>query len=66
VFPFATLTGAPVKAPYHARAFALSWISTLLIDHADPDPFVHDVPPDTAGSVTPDPADDAVDDVVIV
>src|SRR6516225_6288265 len=42
VFPFATLTGAPVKSPHQVRTAALSVMSSDWIDHADPLEFVQD------------------------
>src|SRR5690348_5392006 len=65
VLPLATLIGWPVNGPYHDRVPVLDVRSSDAIDHVLPDPFVHDRPPDTFGSVTFDPADDAVDAVVI-
>lgn len=65
VFPFATEIGWPVNGPYHDRVPVLDVMSSDAIDHVPPEPFVHDRPPETFGSVTFDPADDAVDAVVI-
>jgi hypothetical protein len=60
VFPFATEIGWPLKFPNHVRVPAELVRSIDTIDHAPPDPFVHDSALD-AGSVTLLPALDAAD-----